>query len=370
MDEDHNNTSSAVEEESMTLEEFMRDEDEMMKEAEALLGGIDEDACSYPEGYLPRQPLYSCKTCAEASGQLAGICYACSLHCHDGHDLIELYTKRNFCCDCGNSRFKDIKCKLFEEKIQVNALNVYTDNFKGLYCVCKKPYPPEEDSEELKGEEMHQCVVCEDWFHLSHIAPGKSIEELSAAANRGEYAEIICTECANRLPFLAMYQTVATDTPESVCKLTSITENEQANPRSQPLFMAQGWRANLCRCAGCIGLYERGRCTFLIEVEDSMESYDGKRQEKMAKEETKGNLTTQMYEIVMTQTKSHDAALFAVMATKQMEEHLGKFLQSHFQSGATLTKEDVERCFEELKSKRLKPDDLLSLPDNNAFEPM
>jgi len=76
-----------------------------------------------------------------------------SLHCHDGHDLLELYTKRNFCCDCGNSRFKDLKCKLFEvrylfrlhgavletfqEKIPMNALNVYTDNFNGVYCVCK-----------------------------------------------------------------------------------------------------------------------------------------------------------------------------------------------------------------------------------------
>jgi len=66
----------------------------------------------------------------------------------------------------------------------------------------------------------------------------------------------------------------------------------------------------------------------------------------MPTEETKGNLETQMYEIVLNQTKSHDAALFAYMATKQMGEHLGKFLQSHSQSGATFTKEDVERCFE------------------------
>ena len=26
---------------------------------------------------------------------LAGVCLACSMHCHEGHELIELYTKRS-----------------------------------------------------------------------------------------------------------------------------------------------------------------------------------------------------------------------------------------------------------------------------------
>lgn len=30
---------------------------------------------------------------------------ACSYNCHEGHDLVELYTKRAFRCDCGNSKF-------------------------------------------------------------------------------------------------------------------------------------------------------------------------------------------------------------------------------------------------------------------------
>ena len=34
-----------------------------------------------------------------------GICLACSYHCHDGHEMVELYTKRNFKCDCGTPRF-------------------------------------------------------------------------------------------------------------------------------------------------------------------------------------------------------------------------------------------------------------------------
>lgn len=30
---------------------------------------------------------------------------ACSYSCHENHELIELYTKRDFRCDCGNNKF-------------------------------------------------------------------------------------------------------------------------------------------------------------------------------------------------------------------------------------------------------------------------
>ena len=63
---------------------------------------------------MARQPLYSCLTCARETTKrrrisssasqpqnddldpqwLAGVCLACSIKCHDGHELVELYTKR------------------------------------------------------------------------------------------------------------------------------------------------------------------------------------------------------------------------------------------------------------------------------------
>jgi len=33
-----------------------------------------------------------------------GFCLGCMLHCHDGHEVHELYSKLDFRCDCGNSR--------------------------------------------------------------------------------------------------------------------------------------------------------------------------------------------------------------------------------------------------------------------------
>jgi hypothetical protein len=45
---------------------------------------------------VKRQALYACLTCTPAAPEAdsAGICLACSLSCHDGHELVELYTKR------------------------------------------------------------------------------------------------------------------------------------------------------------------------------------------------------------------------------------------------------------------------------------
>lgn len=119
---------------------------------------------------MKRQALYSCLTCIpeakETPEKRAGICLACSFHCHDGHELIELYTKRNFRCDCGNSKFGNNKCNLFNEKCDVNEMNHYNQNFSGAYCTCHRPYPDPEDS---IPDQMVQCVICEDWYHERHL---------------------------------------------------------------------------------------------------------------------------------------------------------------------------------------------------------
>lgn len=45
---------------------------------------------------MKRQALYACLTCTPVAPEIdmAGICLACCLSCHDGHELVELYTKR------------------------------------------------------------------------------------------------------------------------------------------------------------------------------------------------------------------------------------------------------------------------------------
>jgi E3 ubiquitin-protein ligase UBR7 len=96
------------------------------------------------------------------------------MNCHLDHasDVIELFHKRDFRCDCPTLKssmklllgFKELihllvidKC-CFSEVVQVeNRENKYQHNFEGLYCFCNKPY--------LESEEMIQCEICQDWFH-------------------------------------------------------------------------------------------------------------------------------------------------------------------------------------------------------------
>lgn len=84
------------------------------------------------QGYI-RQALYACKTCCSDKIR-AAVCLACSFHCHEGHELVELYTKRHFRCDCGNSKFDGKQCNL--EKV-LNLLYIIFCLFYyiKLYCV-------------------------------------------------------------------------------------------------------------------------------------------------------------------------------------------------------------------------------------------
>lgn len=119
----------------MSLQDVIEEDQQLEQTANAVLGPSDDSSCTYPnvtsyarrifakfsralfstQGYVQRQALYACATCtgssitevdgtqgvdgtqtrASSGGQLAGVCLACSLHCHEGHDLYELYTKRS-----------------------------------------------------------------------------------------------------------------------------------------------------------------------------------------------------------------------------------------------------------------------------------
>lgn len=80
--------------------------------------------------------------------------------------VVELWTKRNFRCDCGNSKFGVGFCKIYPNKDVENAENSYNHNFRGRYCTCDGLYP---DPHLEVQVEMIQCGICEDWFHEEHL---------------------------------------------------------------------------------------------------------------------------------------------------------------------------------------------------------
>jgi len=144
------------------------------------------DTCTKSLGPM-RQSVFACLTCTPPPASvhpqftLAGVCYSCSISCHGEHNLVELFTKRDFVCDCGTTRLShsSTPCSLRlnaetgrkggvtgDEARQVNK---YNQNYEGKFCGCGEEYDPEME----KGT-MFQCLGLgtvedggcgEDWWH-------------------------------------------------------------------------------------------------------------------------------------------------------------------------------------------------------------
>ncbi|KAH7262699.1 putative zinc finger in N-recognin-domain-containing protein [Fusarium tricinctum] len=175
---------SQTSETSQTAAEFIRSQEALEADArEALPYSID--TCTKILGPL-RQAVFACLTCnpppAKDSDDWtpAGVCYACSIQCHGEHNLVEIFQKRNFTCDCGTKRIPSTSpCTLrlnettntrggvHSEEPDVN--NKYNHNFRNRFCGCDCDYDPFQQ----KGT-MFQCLGLgttetggcgEDWYH-------------------------------------------------------------------------------------------------------------------------------------------------------------------------------------------------------------
>ncbi|KAF6173025.1 hypothetical protein GIB67_006401 [Kingdonia uniflora] len=187
-------------EHTVSIHEYLQEVEEEELEADLVLGGDEGKECTYNKGYMKRQAIFSCLTCIPDG--TAGVCTACSLSCHDGHEIVELWTKRKFRCDCGNSKFGEFYCKLFANKDPENPENSYNQNFKGSYCTCSRPYPDPDVEEQV---EMIQCCICEDWFHENHMGLESSNEIPRDEEDEPLHEDFICQACANRCSFLTLY---------------------------------------------------------------------------------------------------------------------------------------------------------------------
>ncbi|KAH0843641.1 hypothetical protein AYO21_05428 [Fonsecaea monophora] len=142
------------------------------------------DKCTNILGPL-RQNVFACLTCSPPPASAAqvytpaGVCYACSISCHGEHTLVELFSRRNFVCDCGTSRLPSTSpCTLRSDPVtgsrgvhsqDPRKGNHYNHNFQNRFCACGEEY----DAETEKGT-MFQCLGLgsvesggcgEDWYH-------------------------------------------------------------------------------------------------------------------------------------------------------------------------------------------------------------
>ncbi|KAI1455633.1 putative zinc finger in N-recognin-domain-containing protein [Annulohypoxylon moriforme] len=169
---------------SQTAADFIRDQLQLEADArEALPYSIEN--CTKPLGSL-RQNVFACLTCnpppADPSDPYnpAGVCYSCSVQCHGEHELVEIFQKRNFTCDCGTTRFSpEQKCSLRinsetntkggVHSEQPDPDNKYNQNFRNRFCSCSIDYKPHEQKGTMfqcLGLGTHETGGCgEDWYH-------------------------------------------------------------------------------------------------------------------------------------------------------------------------------------------------------------
>ncbi|GJJ70733.1 E3 ubiquitin-protein ligase UBR7 [Entomortierella parvispora] len=175
---------------TITVSEYIEEQERLEKEAKELFPK-KFDVCSNSMGYI-RQPVYSCLTCNPNPSEEAGFCYSCSISCHGDHNLVELFTKRSFRCDCGTAKFKDLPCKLDPKPAGIiNESNQYNHNYLGRFCWCDILYDPSKEE-----NTMLQCVVCEDWFHDTCIG---------ISPHNDDFDDFICRSCTRAHPFIRKY---------------------------------------------------------------------------------------------------------------------------------------------------------------------
>lgn len=325
---------------------FLQD---LCDQASAVLSGSDEKNCN---GFVKRQALYACLTCSPEATKnnftkCIGICLACSNNCHEKHELVELYTKRNFHCDCGIKE-GSVPCQLDPTKSKQPNTNSYNQNFTGAYCLCHRPYPDPENP--TSTDEMIQCIVCEDWYHSLHLN--------SKVPDSDAYEEMICGGCMDKNSFLNDYSGYAIKVVEadeshnesSFLNVTSLDESGVKRPAEDACsseakkikmsedacvrpklgipqsaqgvatFWKEGWRKALCKCEVCMKFYQDEKVEFLIDLEDTTHHYE---------EKGKGKANPSSYDASMEALASlpRTNQIDAISGYNQMKEKLFEFLQ-------------------------------------------
>lgn len=373
-DDESKDLSANVEKEEeekgvVTMMDVLKDEQELEADAHAVLGSASETVCSYNDGYMPRQPLYACTTCSQPSNpdfKPAGVCLACSYQCHEGHSLVELYTKRQFRCDCGTKILSE-RCKLQPNK-EENTKNTYNQNFKGVYCECSRPYP---DAEDTVDDCMVQCLLCEDWYHGRHLGVDSIPEDSS-------YSEMICRGCVSKYTFLQHYsgwavQQVKKDnlSDEDIdChslsdnkpneNVQTVNKTESAKDVAEPsssvcllhslplggpstLFMLKGWREELCSCPSCTKLYTDTNTTHLTQDSDTVHFYEAQAKQTRGQFEQGMEALGQLDRVRQVE---------AIHTYNNMKENLMDYLAKFANNKKVVREEDIKEFFEEMKANK------------------
>ncbi|NXO61037.1 MLO2 protein, partial [Aramus guarauna] len=382
--------------------EVLAENEELEKEARAVLGGSDHERCSYSQGGL------YCEVSWPGDSPQGLLC--CIMHfCEVGQR-----SNPNFRCDCGNSKFKNLQCKLLPEKGKVNSGNKYNDNFYGLYCTCKRPYP---DPEDEIPDEMIQCIVCEDWFHGRHLG--------AVPPESGDFHEMVCQACMNHCHFLWAYasqlavpaltkvnsledegivlkveegeeqkkeikkesgvehqetkeekqmeqfnepstssgsdflniyghcskllqkfpvETAKTTSESLFCKLKEL-QSKQFLKKDTATFWPLNWRSKLCTCEDCLKMYSELEVQFLTDECDTVLAYENKGTSDQETERRDPLMDT-----LNSMNRVQQVEL--ICEYNDLKTELTDYLRRFADEGTVVKREDIQHFFEEFQSRK------------------
>ncbi|KAJ9623948.1 hypothetical protein H2203_005394 [Taxawa tesnikishii (nom. ined.)] len=178
------NSMSQASESSQTAQEFIASQLQLEAEAREVLPYVDFSSITIPCCVLTPPAIRYLHTTTRPSTAVAllvldlqsppassndpytpaGVCYSCSISCHGEHTLVELFSKRDFTCDCGTTRLpSSAPCTLRMSETTGRKGDVtgetprkennYNHNFAGRFCGCGEVYDPAKE----KGT-MFQCL--------------------------------------------------------------------------------------------------------------------------------------------------------------------------------------------------------------------
>ncbi|KAI8871532.1 hypothetical protein GQ42DRAFT_173789 [Ramicandelaber brevisporus] len=331
------------------------------------------DKCTYSLGYI-NQNVYACLTkfdaLTEGAFGSAGMCYACSIACHGEHDIVELFVKRRFRCDCGTNVFGKSLAAVDNDGTGcfVNGENRYNHNFQGRYCWCNSVYDVDTES-----DVMHQCLVCQDWFHTCCIGATPSTHpSMLIEGTSFDDAAFICRVCS-------------TDASSFQPCILSATPAADSNPIM--LFLAEGWQHALCDCDTCLNSISSSDLSFLIQPPASASGPKGTKSrpirpvlcrspEPIYEPEAEDNddplFTMSLHDagLRLFNQRRDTMSLEQQAAYMRLQNEIIEFLRPFAAEGRVVTRNDILQFFEQKKRDVLKEaGDALGYYDPSAPKP-
>lgn len=355
----------------VSASEYLSHQQELEDEARKLMPW-DPKSCTYEKGAL-RQQVFACRS----HGKI-GVCYSCSIQCHTKCDIVELFTKRCFTCDCGTERDTqesetEFKCQLRRNtEADIPSLqNVYGHNFEGLFCSCNKEYDPDSSAVMLQCVQGTECN--EDWYH-DYCIVGKDDGEKIKAQAKGEetlaegmppldtFDAYICWKCVSKYEYYykrilshplsdkivahkIAHMTLKSETPLNDNKKRPIEASEE-NQGEYSLFLKDDYSEQLKKLKNSLDKDNDKLYLFLNDLVPFLLKDEPVYEEPEEVEPSADELISQMLQNAV----DRDRAIAGISAFHTMKTRLSEYLKPFAETGQVVRKEDINDFFDTKKN--------------------